>query len=116
MTERWQPTRAELDLSRVLEALSNPIRQRVVAAMAANPDAVYSCGDLLSDLPKSTATHHWRVLRESGVIGVNREGGRHCLRFDSTRTFVPCSNLPGTAVPIPASSFPCCCSASCRTR
>jgi DNA-binding transcriptional ArsR family regulator len=77
MTERWQPTRAELDLSRVLEALSNPIRQRVVAAMAANPDAVYSCGDLLSDLPKSTATHHWRVLRESGVIGVNREGRTH---------------------------------------
>jgi DNA-binding transcriptional ArsR family regulator len=77
MTERWQPTREELDLSRVLEALSNPIRQRVVATLAANPDYAYSCGELLWDLPKSTATHHWRILREAGVVGVNRDGRTH---------------------------------------
>ncbi|MEV4539613.1 helix-turn-helix domain-containing protein [Asanoa sp. NPDC049518] len=69
-----QPTREQLDISRVLEALSNPIRQRAVARMAADSAYRYTCGELLSELPKSTATHHWRILRESGVVGVYRTG------------------------------------------
>jgi DNA-binding transcriptional ArsR family regulator len=84
MTVLSQPSREQLDLSRVLEALSNPIRQRVVATLAANPDRAYNCGELLADLPKSTATHHWRILREGGVIGVRLDGRnrRPCLRRD----------------------------------
>nr|MBA2814680.1 2-dehydropantoate 2-reductase [Candidatus Pantoea persica] len=27
-----------------------------------------SCNDLRSETAKSTTTHHWRVLRDSGVI------------------------------------------------
>ena len=28
----------------------------------------HSCGSILDDISKSTLTHHWRVLRDSGVI------------------------------------------------
>ncbi|GIF63053.1 hypothetical protein Ais01nite_10880 [Asanoa ishikariensis] len=74
MTTMPQPSREQLDISRVLEALSNPIRQRVVAQLATTTDFRFTCGELLPDLPKSTATHHWRMLRDSGVVGVERNG------------------------------------------
>ncbi|GIF72517.1 ArsR/SmtB family transcription factor [Asanoa siamensis] len=74
MTLLPQPTREQLDLSRVLEALSNPIRQRVVRQLSESTDFTLTCGELLPDLPKSTATHHWRMLRDSGVVGVARNG------------------------------------------
>jgi len=74
MTVLPQPTREQLDISRVLEALSNPIRQRVVAQLATTTDFTFTCGELLPDLPKSTATHHWRMLRDSGVVEVERIG------------------------------------------
>jgi DNA-binding transcriptional ArsR family regulator len=74
MTLLPQPSREQLDISRVLEALSNPIRQRVVAQLAETTDFRFTCGELLPELPKSTATHHWRMLRDSGVVGVQRNG------------------------------------------
>jgi DNA-binding transcriptional ArsR family regulator len=70
-----QPTRAQLTLAGVLEALANPMRLRAVAAIAAGPIG-FSCGELFPDVSKSTASHHWRVLRESGVVETYKDG-RH---------------------------------------
>ncbi|WP_103500541.1 MULTISPECIES: helix-turn-helix transcriptional regulator [unclassified Streptomyces] len=61
------PTLAEIRLERVLHALSDPVRLRVVRALAEARDGL-PCS--LIDLPvsKSTTTHHFRVLRQSGVV------------------------------------------------
>ena len=65
------PDRAEIRLEAVLHALSDPMRLAVVREMAAaeGSDAQgFSCSHFDLPVTKSTSTHHFRVLRESGVI------------------------------------------------
>lgn len=56
----------------VLEALANPIRLRIVHRLAAGEEL--TCGTTLPEVSKSTASHHWRVLREGGVLFQRRVG------------------------------------------
>jgi len=57
----------ELDVSVVLHALSDPQRLRIVRKLAQS-DVPCACGGFGLDITKSTLTHHFRVLREAGVI------------------------------------------------
>ena len=68
-----QPARAELVLATVLHALSDPVRLRIVAALAAT-DEQPSCGAFDLPVTKSTCTHHFKVLREAGVIQQRQRG------------------------------------------
>ena len=71
------PGAEEIELTRVLFALSDPLRLTMVrhlAAVAAEVDSL----ELGPDLPRSTLTHHTRLLRESGVT-LTRASGRKCL-------------------------------------
>ncbi|MFI7009516.1 ArsR/SmtB family transcription factor [Streptomyces sp. NPDC050145] len=61
------PAREELRLEAVLHALSDPMRLAIVREMAAAETAL-SCSAFALPVTKSTSTHHFRVLRESGVI------------------------------------------------
>ncbi|WP_286248671.1 ArsR/SmtB family transcription factor [Streptomyces graminofaciens] len=61
------PERAEIRLEAVLHALSDPVRLRVVRELADAADEL-SCSYFDLPVTKSTTTHHFRVLRESGVI------------------------------------------------
>jgi DNA-binding transcriptional ArsR family regulator len=72
MTSLLHPDRDQLRLEDVLEALANPIRLRVVRTLAGIGEM--SCGEILPDVSKSTASHHWRVLREGGVVHQRRDG------------------------------------------
>jgi DNA-binding transcriptional ArsR family regulator len=64
-----EPTRAELRLETVLAALSDPLRLAIVRAYYLDSGGVpQACGWFRIDRPKSTRTHHWRVLREAGLI------------------------------------------------
>ena len=65
------PSRNELRLADVLLALGNPIRLAAVRRIA---KAECICSDFTADVSKSTMTHHWRVLREAGVIRQRPEG------------------------------------------
>jgi DNA-binding transcriptional ArsR family regulator len=67
------PTAPASALEDVLAALSDPVRLRIVRALAAKPDG---CACSSFDLPvtKSTASHHFRVLREAGVIASEDRG------------------------------------------
>ncbi|MFE7351776.1 ArsR/SmtB family transcription factor [Streptomyces sp. NPDC057543] len=61
------PTRDEIRIEGVLHALSDPMRLRVVRELAASESELScSCFDL--PVSKSTSTHHFRVLRESGIV------------------------------------------------
>ena len=61
------PERTEIRLEAVLHALSDPMRLRVVRELAADGDEL-PCSHFDLPVTKSTTTHHFRVLREAGVI------------------------------------------------
>lgn len=71
------PERDQIRLANVLSALGNPMRLAVVRTLAARGEQ--PCGVVLGpEVAKSTLTHHWRVLRDSGVIW-QRPSGRENL-------------------------------------
>ncbi|CAL9633544.1 helix-turn-helix transcriptional regulator [Streptomyces sp. Tu 3180] len=67
------PARGEIRLEGVLHALSDPVRLRIVRELAAE-GVPLSCSHFDLPVTKSTTTHHFRVLRESGVIRQIYEG------------------------------------------
>ncbi|MFF8195598.1 ArsR/SmtB family transcription factor [Streptomyces bobili] len=61
------PGREEIRLEAVLHALSDQMRLRIVRELAADGDEL-SCSHFDLPVTKSTSTHHFRVLREAGVV------------------------------------------------
>jgi len=57
----------------VLHALSDPQRLSIVCRLAEDKTP-RRCGAFNLDVTKSTLTHHFRVLREAGVIEQLEEG------------------------------------------
>ncbi|MDI2132941.1 ArsR/SmtB family transcription factor [Yinghuangia seranimata] len=73
------PAPEQFRLENVLTALGNPTRLaalRVLADCRQHP-----CGVVLQGYSKSTLTHHWRVLREAGVIWQEPAGREVLLRL-----------------------------------
>ncbi len=67
------PAREDLELAAVLHALSDPQRLRIVQTLAADPEP-RPCGTFGLEVSKSTMTHHFRVLREAGIIEQRSDG------------------------------------------
>ncbi|MEW5351956.1 ArsR/SmtB family transcription factor [Streptomyces sp. 16-176A] len=61
------PAPEEIRLEGVLHALSDPLRLGIVRELAVGSDEL-ACSDFDVPVSKSTTTHHFRVLREAGVI------------------------------------------------
>ena len=61
------PERTALDLAAVLHALSDPMRLQIVAELAA-AGGERACNSFNLPIVKSTCTHHFKVLREAGLI------------------------------------------------
>lgn len=70
--ELAHPQCDEIRLEGVLHALSDPMRLRIVCELARS-ESELACSFFELPVTKSTTTHHFRVLRESGVI-------RQCYR------------------------------------
>ncbi len=84
------PSRAEIELGAVLHALSEPVRLKIVAALAA-ADGEPTCGSFDVPVTKSTCTHHFKVLREAGVIRQRPQGTarRNTLRSEDLEARFP---------------------------
>ncbi len=67
------PGRDELELVSVLHALSDPVRLMIVAELARR-EGEFTCGSFELPVTKSTCTHHFKVLREAGVIQQRPQG------------------------------------------
>ena len=67
------PPTEDIELGAVLHALSDPVRLKMVAALA-SADGEYTCSSFDVPVTKSTCTHHFKVLREAGVIRQHKEG------------------------------------------
>lgn len=68
------PDADEFDVLDVLHALADPTRMTIVRTLRAEPER--ACGTFPVDVAPSTLTHHFRVLREAGVIRQREEGNR----------------------------------------
>jgi DNA-binding transcriptional ArsR family regulator len=68
------PALEELELGAVLHALSDPVRLRIVAKLAHGDGTGHTCGSFALPVTKSTCTHHFKVLREAGVIQQRPQG------------------------------------------
>ena len=69
-----------MSLADVLHALSDPVRLRIVRALAESDEQ--SCSAVEASVAKSTLSHHFKVLREAGVTHT-RVNGTH--RYVSLR-------------------------------
>ncbi len=66
---------AALEVTAVLHALADPVRLDLVRQLSESATAI-ACGRFDAPVAKSTLSHHFRVLREAGVIVTHREGGQ----------------------------------------
>ena len=66
------PAAGQIELAAVLHALSDPMRLRIVVGLATVDQR--PCGSFDLPVTKSTCTHHFKVLREAGVIKQRLEG------------------------------------------
>ena len=66
VTALEHPLREDIRIEAVLQALADPVRLRIVRCVADRGEV--ACGVLDLPVSKSTLTHHYRVLREAGVI------------------------------------------------
>ncbi|GCD94211.1 ArsR/SmtB family transcription factor [Embleya hyalina] len=65
---------AEMNVLDVLHALSDPTRMTITRTLHADPER--ACGTFPVELAPSTLSHHFRVLREAGVIHQREDGNR----------------------------------------
>lgn len=73
------PSADEISLERVLYALSDSIRLEIVRHLARVNAA--SCGELDGGRPKSTVSHHFKVLRDAGLVFTENSGTVHMNRL-----------------------------------
>ncbi len=69
------PQIGDIELDRVLYALSDPVRLGIVRQLDREGEA--TCNSLNGDRPKSSMSHHFRVLREAGLIQTRNDGTTH---------------------------------------
>jgi DNA-binding transcriptional ArsR family regulator len=79
----------DIDLLDVLHALSDPTRMKIAQVLLESPER--SCGTFDVDVAPSTLSHHFRVLREAGVIRQREDGNRRLtsLRHDELEQRFP---------------------------
>jgi DNA-binding transcriptional ArsR family regulator len=87
--EIQQPSRDEISLTKVLHALSDPVRMEIVLKITRAGQV--ACGAFDIPMPKSTLSHHFKVLRESGLVASRREGNVliNSIRFDDLEARFP---------------------------
>ncbi|MFI6156557.1 ArsR/SmtB family transcription factor [Kitasatospora sp. NPDC051170] len=84
------PATEDIDLFDVLHALSDPTRMTIVSVLRA--EAERPCGTFPVDVAPSTLSHHFKVLRESGLIIQREEANR---RISALRTVDLEHRFPG---------------------
>ncbi|MTK05997.1 MAG: helix-turn-helix transcriptional regulator [Hungatella sp.] len=77
MKELFQPNKDQLNLTTILCALGDPIRLNIVKQLSDMGEI--TCSGVGSVLPRPALSHHFKVLRESGIIHVRIEGKQRFL-------------------------------------
>ncbi|MBW4470340.1 MAG: ArsR family transcriptional regulator [Stenomitos rutilans HA7619-LM2] len=72
----YHPDKKDISLAGVLYALGDPMRLEIVRRLAEKGELPCFAA-LEADVAKSTLSHHFKVLRESGVLYCRKEGTHH---------------------------------------
>ena len=65
----------QLDAVTVLRALADPVRLDLVRQLRSATEPI-ACGRFDSTVAKNTLSHHFKTLREAGIIATHRHGGQ----------------------------------------
>ena len=83
MRPLFHPSLEDITVEGILHALSDPVRVAIFADMV-NSVCPQSCSSFLTvrdkEIPKSTLSQHFKVLREAGLI----RGERHGVEMQNT--------------------------------
>jgi DNA-binding transcriptional ArsR family regulator len=92
MSNFIHPSKEDINLAGVLNALGDPLRLRIFRSLIEN-NGCMSCSEAspCPSVPKSTLSHHFRVLRESGLIRTTKQGVEHrnIVRLDEVNERFP---------------------------
>lgn len=76
-----QPSVDDLVIGDVLRALGDPVRQRIVAVLSDGEFHPCRAEEFGVPLHKSTLTHHFKVMRQSGLTQRRVVGRDHAVRL-----------------------------------
>ena len=92
MVQFVHPATEDITLAGVLGALADPMRLRIVGNMLSK-NGCMSCSEAAPcpTMAKSTLSHHFRILREAGIIHTSKIGveNRNILRLDDLNARFP---------------------------
>jgi DNA-binding transcriptional ArsR family regulator len=76
MRQLKHPELENIPITDVLYALADPLRLKIVCQLSVSADAL-TCKQLSQGRPKSSMSHHFRILRMAGVIRTHIDGKEH---------------------------------------
>jgi|SRR5882757_6887244 len=91
MRPLFHPSIKDLRVEGILHALSDPVRVAIFARIAASAGS-QNCSNFLKisekDIPKSTLSQHFKILRDAGLIrserrGVEMQNASRCSEIDT---------------------------------
>ncbi len=92
MVQFVHPSTEDITLAGLLGALADPMRLRIVSSML-QKDGCMSCSEAAPcpNMAKSTLSHHFRILREAGIIHTGKVGveNRNVLRINDINSRFP---------------------------
>ena len=77
MKNLHHPAKEDISIFGILYALSEPVRFSIVEQLAGGEELTCGAFKLPSSKGKSTMTHHFKVLRDSGLILTRVDGREH---------------------------------------
>jgi predicted transcriptional regulator len=93
MTRFVHPGAEDITLAGVLGALSDPMRLRIFKKLLEKRAGSLSCSAAAPcpEMAKSTLSHHFRVLRDAGLIRTTKQGveNLNCVRWDEVNARFP---------------------------
>jgi DNA-binding transcriptional ArsR family regulator len=93
MTRFVHPAAEDITLAGVLGALSDPMRLKILRKLLDSHGGCLSCSGAApcTEMPKSTLSHHFRVLRDAGLIRTTKQGveNLNSVRWDEVDARFP---------------------------
>tara|TARA_R110001592_G_scaffold20926_8_gene84612 strand:+ start:4709 stop:5026 length:318 start_codon:yes stop_codon:yes gene_type:complete len=92
MSQFLHPSKEDITLHGILNALGDPLRMRIAQNLLLKQGDM-SCSEAAPchTIAKSTLSHHFRILRESGLIRTTKQGVEHrnALRIEDIEEKFP---------------------------
>jgi len=92
MVQFVHPAKDDIMLEGILAALADPMRLRILQSLLREQGCMSCCQAAPApDMAKSTLSHHFRILREAGLIRTTKRGveNRNTLRLDDVEARFP---------------------------